>query len=262
MAIERNQTGSQPQLPKLADQYAGFEAWTVGAPGIESWQVDNRVTTLSPDVPVTGFESPERANFIVDLVQRVGFPLNRVTAITHRINDEKTKHRLGSVIPRTGELNFYKKTEGLPPIAQLGVAAHEIGGHENSPLNAENIDVFGSQEAMDAAAANAYLVAMQTGETGKFLNGYHAELFQKLQRKEISLHTFIEETNAIMIEQRIANPTHLAEVLVAQNPETAQVVADQLDSTLMILLAKDSRQELNQHIFNLHEFYNPQPNTK
>jgi predicted metal-dependent hydrolase len=213
-----------------------------------------RITEIPHDVEVSGFG--EREAFIRRVVESVGLPLDNVSRITFQeasAQDTVSSGVLGSVHLETGELSFYKRLEGLPEIAQLGVAAHELA-HENDPHKKENAKLYGSKENMQRTADNVKKLADQTKETQVFMNWYHKFLYQQLEAGNIDDQRFLRETHAIMIELRYTNPTHLQEVLVSQNKETANEIFEQLDNTLLTLMPhlNNSRYELNKHITSLH----------
>lgn len=218
-----------------------------------------RVTEIPSSVEVTGFG--EREVFIRRVVEAVGLPLNNVSKITFKessAQDTVNSGVLGSVHLETGELSFYKRLEGLPEIAQLGVAAHELA-HENDPHKKENAALYGSEQNMQRTADNVKALADQTKESRVFMNWYHKFLFQQLEAGKIDEPRFLRETHAIMIELRYTNPKHLEEVLESQNRKTSTQILDELDSTLLSLMPHlRDKADLNQHISNLRRAYNPQ----
>lgn len=236
--------------------YMGFgEGGEGGFGGFQPPEISHqapRITEIPHNVEVSGFG--EREALIRRMVESVGLPLNNVSRITFR---ESTAQEsiLGSVHMGTGELSFYKRMEGLPEIAQLGVATHELA-HENDPHKKENANLYGSEEKMNRTAENVKRLAEQTKESKVFMNWYHKFLFENLQKGEIDETRFLRETHAIMIELRYTNPKHLEEVLQSQNKETASQIIDELNNTLLALMPhlKD-KTELDSHIGNLKKSY-------
>lgn len=216
-----------------------------------------RVTEIPRTVEVSGFG--EREAFIRRIVESVGLPLDNVSKITFReasAQDTVNSGVLGSVHLETGELSFYKRLEGLPEIAQLGVATHELA-HENDPHKKENTRLYGSEENMQRTADNVKRLADQTKETEVFMNWYHKFLYQQLEAGNIDDKRFLRETHAIMVELRYTNPKHLQEVLRSQNKETADEIFNELDNTLLALMPhlNNSTEELNKHIDTLHSSF-------
>ena len=192
-----------------------------------------RVTEILHSVEVSGFG--EREAFIRRMVESVGLPLNNVSRITFRessAQDTINSGVLGSVHLETGELSFYKRLEGLPEIAQLGVTAHELA-HENDPHKKENASLYGSEQNMQRAAENVKKLTNQTKESKVFMNWYHKFLFQQLEAGNIDETRFLRETHAIIVELRYTNPKHLEEVLKSQNKETSAQIMTELDVTLL-----------------------------
>lgn len=215
-----------------------------------------RVTEIPQSVEVSGFG--EREAFVRRMVESVGLPLNNVSRITFQeasAQDTVNSGVLGSVHMETGELSFYKRMEGLPEIAQLGVATHELA-HENDPHKKENANLYGSEERMNRTAENVKKLAEQTKESKVFMNWYHKFLFENLQKGEIDETRFLRETHAIMVELRYTNPKHLEEVLESQNKETAIQIMTELDNTLLALMPHlRDKNELDSHIQNLKSSY-------
>lgn len=222
----------------------------------EKLQQAPRVTEIPHTVEVSGFG--EREAFIRRMVESVGLPLDNVSRITFQersAQDTVNSGVLGSVHMETGELSFYKRLEGLPEIAQLGVATHELA-HENDPHNVNNARLYGSEENMRATAENVKRLADQTIDTEVFMNWYHKFLFEKLESGQIDNDRFLRETHAIMIELRFTNPKHLKEVLRSQDKETADEIFNNLDNTLLALMPHlKTTEELNKHIDNLHNSF-------
>jgi hypothetical protein len=213
-----------------------------------------RVTEIPQHVEVSGFG--EREAFIRRVVESVGLPLDNVSRITFQeasAQDTVNSGVLGSVHMETGELSFYKRLEGLPEIAQLGVATHELA-HENDPHKKENVKLYGSEENMQRTSDNVKKLADQTKESHVFMNWYHKFLYQQLEAGNIDDQRFLRETHAIMVELRYTNPKHLQEVLRSQDKETASEIYNQLDDTLLALMPhlNNSKDELNKHIDGLH----------
>jgi len=234
----------------LSVQY-DFSNWRVGVD-----TVIPRVNELNPDVKVNGF-NPERKAFVKSLMEATGLPLDRVTSVSYKPNGLGTEHTLGQARIKTGELWFYKNMDKLPQyaleVSQLEVVAHELM-HINTPFYSENETAYGGRENMRQAAENAILVAGQTKESRSFLSGYHKLLYRKLQEGTLDggMQTFIEETQTILMEQRIVNPNHLKQVLEAQNPDTAAKIMSQLDQNLLNLMPQfDTIEEINKHFDNL-----------
>lgn len=222
----------------------------------ERLQQAPRVTEIPHTVEVSGFG--EREAFIRRMVESVGLPLDNVSRITFQersAQDTVNSGVLGSVHMETGELSFYKRLEGLPEIAQLGVATHELA-HENDPHNVINARLYGSEENMRMTAENVKKLADQTIDTEVFMNWYHKFLFEKLESGQIDNDRFLRETHAIMIELRFTNPKHLKEVLRSQDKETADEIFNNLDNTLLALMPHlKTTEELNKHIDNLHNSF-------
>ncbi len=217
-----------------------------------------RVIELPKNLPVEGF-TPEREVFVRGMLEKIGLPLDRVSKVTFKPNTSKTEYVLGSAHQITGEVTFYKRMEGIPEIAQVGTAAHELA-HVNSFYIEENVNAYGGERNMEKARGNAILVAAQTATSHKFLNGYHKALYQEFILRPddvVAQEKFIEETNAIMMELRFTNPKHLEEVLKAQDKDTFKSILGQIDSTLLDLMPNlnRSKTELNQHIANLKNSY-------
>lgn len=241
--------------------WGDLAAMPVEGPGVQEWRVAPRYNELPPNLTVEGF-TPEGEVFARKLLEMTGLPLQRVTKVTHRQNSQETKDVLATAHRFTGEVEFYKKMEGLPLVGQLGTAVHELT-HISSPTIAENESVYGSRESLEAAWDNATTVASQTHETGRYLNGYHKLLHTRFMAGEITTQKFVEETNAIMMELRFTNPKHLKEVLDAQsvalfnknagNHESrTDAILNQIDTTLLNLMPQFSNPaELNTHIETL-----------
>lgn len=215
-----------------------------------------RVTEIPQSVEVSGFG--EREAFVRRMVESVGLPLNNVSRITFReasAQDTVNSGVLGSVHMETGELSFYKRLEGLPEIAQLGVATHELA-HENDPHNSKNVGLYGSEERMNKTAENVKNVAEQTKESRVYMNWYHKFLLEQLEKGQIDDARFLSETHAIMIELRYTNPKHLEEVLKSQNEGTSSQIMAELDNTLLALMPHlRDKNELDNHIQNLKGAY-------
>lgn len=220
--------------------------------GVEISTPAPRITEIPHDVEVSGFG--EREAFTRRLVESVGLPLNNVSRITFRESGAQ-ESVLGSVHMETGELSFYKRMEGLPEIAQLGVAVHELS-HENDPFKKGNADLYSSREKMDKTADNVKKLAEQTKESKIFMNGYHKYLYEQLIDGEIDDDRFLSETHAIMIELRYTNSKHLEEVLTNQDPYTATEIMHNLDETLLALMPHlKNMGELETHIQNLKKSF-------
>jgi len=217
-----------------------------------------RVTEIPQRVEVSGFG--EREAFVRRMVESVGLPLNNVSRITFRetsAQDTINSGVLGSVHMETGELSFYKRMEGLPEIAQLGVATHELS-HENDPYDKKNVGLYGSEERMAKTAENVKTVSEQTKESRVYMNWYHKFLLGQLEDGKIDEARFLSETHAIMIELRYTNPKHLEEVLKSQNEGTATQIMTELDNTLRsCMLHLKDKGELDTHIKNLKIAYQP-----
>lgn len=228
---------------------------------IERTRQAPRVTEIPHTVEVSGFG--EREAFIRRMVESVGLPLDNVSRITFQersAQDTVNSGVLGSVHMETGELSFYKRLEGLPEIAQLGVATHELA-HENDPHNVNNARLYGSEENMRMTAENVKKLADQTVDTEVFMNWYHKFLFEKLESGQIDNDRFLRETHAIMIELRFTNPKHLKEVLRSQDKETADEIFNNLDNTLLALMPHlKTTEELNKHIDNLQNSFKKEAN--
>lgn len=211
------------------------------------------ITELPESVPVVGFG--EREEFVRNLVNTIGLPLNNVTRVSHAVETDRQSLTLGSFHLRDGELTFYKRMENLPEVAQLGVAFHELA-HANSPFLRKNSALYGTEQNRLAAVDNAITVAGQTLESHIYLNGYHKMLLKALENGDINQGRYLEETNAIMIQLRFTDPKHLREVLESQNTDTADAVIDQLDETLLTLMPQFANKEaLDRHIKSLKESY-------
>lgn len=212
-----------------------FSNWRVGTD-----TVIPRVNELKPDVKVNGF-TPEREAFIRSLMEATGLPLDRVTSVSYKPNGLGTEHTLGQARIHTGELWFYKDMEKLPEyalgVSQLEVVYHELM-HINSPFYSKNEAAYGGKDNMRQAAENATLVADQTKESRSFLSGYHKLLYRQLQEGTLDggMQTFIEETQTILMEQWMVNEKHVRQVLEAQNHDTVDQIAAQLDRNLLNLM--------------------------
>lgn len=217
----------------------------------KEWRVapSVRITELPSNIDVVGFG--EREMFVRRLVESVGLPLNNVSRISFKQESAHNSLAVGSVHMETGELTFYKRMEGLPEIAQLGVAVHELA-HENDPHDGKNSELYGSVEQMERTAQNVSLVAEQTQETHLYLNGYHRMLCKALEAGDIDKERFLQETHAIIIELRFTNPRHLENVLRLQNSETADQILQEVDTTLLTLMPHlENPVQLNEHITSL-----------
>lgn len=217
-----------------------------------------RVFELPRDLPIEGF-TQDRELFVRGVLEKIGLPLDRVSKITFKPNTSKTEYVLGSAHQTTGEVTFYKRMEGIPEIAQVGTAVHELI-HVNSFFVIENEDAYGGPENMNRALENAVMVANQTISSHKFLNGYHKALYHEYMTNPdnaAAKQKFVEETNAIMMELRFVNEKHLEEVLKAQNKETCSTVLKQIDETLLDLMPNINRSkvDLNDHISKLKASY-------
>lgn len=228
-----------------------LSAWTVGVD-----TVIPRVNELNQEVKVNGF-TPEREVFIRGLMEATGLPLNRVTSVTYKPNGLGTEHTLGQARIHTGELWFYKNMDELPEyaleVSQLEVAYHELM-HINTPFYAKNEAAYGGRENMKQAAENAILVAVQTDNSRSFLSGYHKMLHEQLLEGKLDggRQTFIEETQTILMEQWMVNENHVRQVLEAQNPDTVDQIATQLDRNLLNLMPQfENIEEIKQHFAKL-----------
>lgn len=225
---------------------------------MENQKSSPRINELPINIPIEGFTS-DREVFVRGMLEKIGLPLDRVSKITFKPNTSKTENVLGSAHRTTGEVTFFKRMEGIPEIAQVGTAAHELA-HVNSFYIEENVNAYGGERNMEKARGNAILVAAQTAMSHKFLNGYHKALYQEFIKRAddvVAQEKFIEETNAIMIELRFTNPKHLEEVLKAQDKDSYESILTQIDKTLLDLMPNlnQSKENLNRHIANLRRSY-------
>ncbi|GEM_PF-3069958 len=100
-----------------------------------------------------------------------------------------------------------------------GTVTHEAT-HAASPIRAENIDLYRkagrSENEINSVYNEIRSAAMQTLATKRYLNGYHAWLARELAEGRLTEERFIEETSAILMEERVTNPKHLEQVNDAQ----------------------------------------------
>jgi hypothetical protein len=93
---------------------------------------------------------------------------------------------------------------------------HELS-HASSPFDLKNEKLYGGKESIKQSRDFVLAVAQQTDITHKYLNGYHAYLHKQLLNGQIDKRRFVEETHAILVEQRFTNTAHLAQVEAAQH---------------------------------------------
>lgn len=153
--------------------------------------------------------------WVLTTIAAVGLPVENIASLHRRENTREKPNTLGSWWESKREFSLYKLLGDIPPIAQMGTIAHELG-HVSSPEITENRKFYGSNEARLQALDHAIDISSQTIDTKVFLNGYHKHLFNQMQQNRISPEHYAEETHAIMIELRFSNPKHLAEVQNAQ----------------------------------------------
>lgn len=174
------------------------------------------------DTPFEGF-TPKGEVWARSAIERIGLPTNNVTSVTYRPNERGRENVLGQAHWDTGELRAYKSISDHPEIAQISVLAHELA-HHATPWHDKNQSLYGESQFISAqemrhAREHSLAIAEQSRLTGIFLNGYHKELFRRLDAGELSPARFIEETQAIMVSERFGNPNHLRQVQESQRKE-------------------------------------------
>ncbi len=170
---------------------------------------------LERKIPFEGFTS-EQEKKVNNQLRTIGLPLDNVTRIRYRPNQKGTENVLGSFKPYDGVFTLYKSLEKFPPVAQLGTMIHELT-HASSPFDTKNENLYGGKESMKQSRNFVLAIAQQTDITRKYLNGYHAYLHEQLLKGQIDKRRFVEETHAILVEQRFVNPAHLGQVEAAQH---------------------------------------------
>jgi hypothetical protein len=176
-----------------------------------------RPWVVAPEKPTVRYEGfrPEKQVFVQELIERIGIRTDHIEAVVYEPNTNGKENRLASWQRATGKLTFHKLMEVQPAEAQLGTGIHELT-HEVSPFDERNESMYGGPEGRKEAIARAWVVAEQTELTGRVINGYHRMLLQELRAGKIGMQVFVEETNAIMAEERLINPKHLKQVSEAQ----------------------------------------------
>jgi hypothetical protein len=225
------------------------------------------------DVPFEGF-ADKQAAWVRRQIEVVGLPTRNISRVRYLENGKGQENVLASVHLADGTLTLYKSLEKLPE-AQEGTIVHELA-HENSPHQKKNIELYGSEEAMEAARIHAEDIAHQTHVTQVYLNGYHKKLHRQLLSGEIDKTRFSEETHAIMTELRFTNSTHLEQVQDAQKAKLMRLRENKLtnldytailstnsetepvgvDKTLLSLMPDfNTVAELNQHIASVNRSF-------
>jgi len=223
----------------------------IPSPVVEHQVLAPRITEIPPNVKIKGFSSKDDALFVRRTIESSGLPIDNIPEI--RFVSIRTK-ALASSDPETGRMSFHLDYERLPRVAQFGVIVHELA-HECEPDKDKNVKLYGSKENMQRAFENIKRVAGQTTETQVFMDSAYKGSFDEMQAGKIDEERFLQETHATMIELRYTDPKHLREVLESQNKETADEILNKLDDTILMLNPHlKSREELDNHITNLHSY--------
>ena len=219
------------------------------------------------EAPMIGF-TPEQARRVKNHIESIDLPPDNIEEVVYRPNKRGEKGIVGSFEPFNGRLTVYKDLDKLPPIAQHGTIVHEMT-HSVSPLDPCNEPFYGSNEEISFARNHAIAVAYQSLVTQKYINGYQAFLAKKLAVGEIDKERFVEETNAIMVEQRFTNLSHLEQVeksqknklkelkrkgsLEAANLRPVDVVAGVEQEISSLIPKLKTKGAINRHVNNLKQ---------
>jgi len=216
------------------------------------------------EITYTGL-SKEQQRKVSTHIESIGFPLDNVKKVIYRPGKEGEENILGSFQPNEGTLTLYKSLDKLPPIAQHGTIVHELA-HSVSPFDPKNEKFYGSKKAVEQSKKHAVEVAQASADSGKYLNGYQANLHQQLEAGEIDPMRFVEETRAIMMELRFNNPKHLQQVEKAQQKTLAKInksnpnaqvnqdinITDGVDESIFALIPSlKSKGDIDRHVNNL-----------
>ena len=205
-------------------------------PILHEWALSKENMPLTPEeaenqrllhlqsLPCEGFDSEAQRLRTIQELAVTGLPVNDLTKIIYGKNTYKDPDTLASIV--IGGANRGKLTEKelleKHPEKRPGTFCHEQT-HLNSPFRPENAGLFGSEKERLEIAAHIIEVAEQTKTTKKFLNGYHAYLYKKLNKGEISDTLYYEETWAIMCQLAMTNEEKLEQVENSQRREMARL---------------------------------------
>lgn len=170
------------------------------------------------DIPFEGFNHKQEV-WVKKQIYNVGLPIDHLTKVRYEPSKKGKESVMGQTNSLTGEMTLYKSLSILPKRAQLDTIVHE-SSHINSPFIKGNVDVYGEGEAGENnqkySRNLAVNIARQSIESNVFINGYQKALAKALLQGKIEPQRYIEETNAIMIEQRFTNPNHLRKISDSQ----------------------------------------------
>lgn len=198
---------------------------------------------------LNGFSGKQEV-MVKETMEDFGMPLVNISEVNYSPTEKGREEMVGSFRPHEGKMSYYKSIDKLPAPAQHAVMSHEIA-HANSPFEAKNEQLYGSGEVAERARMHTITVAEQTIKSRTFLNGYQKELARQLQADEIDERRYLEETFAILVEQRFTNPKHLEQVQEALNAKVDNPVDVKGGTDLALVGLIDSvnsPQELDEHI--------------
>jgi len=229
---------------------------------------------LIESIPAVGFTEDQQQDLFTQMYA-TGLPVSNVQTFVRRANDRGHENVAGHWAQGRGEFAVYDLALKDISEQRLAVIVHE-GAHANTPRHESNAHLFGGEDSRQEALMHVTHLAEQSLQTGKFIDGYHANLAERLRNpkhpKHIDKETFIEETWAIYTEHRLTNPAKLAQVQVAQQraiernprkfkdidgyqalispPESSEATG--LESALITLLdGVENKAELQKHVATL-----------
>lgn len=198
------------------------------SPNLASVDVIDQLSSLEArrahleSLPAEGFTEQQHAE-VIDQILAVGLPVSNFRTLAHKPNERGRENVLGSW--GNGEFSVYDLLDRQLREKRLGTIAHE-SAHANSPMRSANAHLYGSEGRRQDIADFVEHAATQSLATGKYLNGYHKWLAERIGERDtkdsISPQKFAEETMAILAELRLSNPKKLAQVEAAQHAEIAR----------------------------------------
>lgn len=176
------------------------------------------------------------------IIGECGLPLSQIRTISLRKGfieqDGERPPTIARYDAQTGVLAI--STEAFVPTGRLIRALVHETAHSYTPLKISRnkdsvIAIPGEEKTTEFVRA----VALQASETKIFINNEHAYVHTQYTSGKLSFYDFVEETWAILVDQRYTDPDHLRQVDDAQRKAmNAQGKKDTAVSLLSPLGAK------------------------